>query len=218
MSNKKLPQREKRTCKICNKEFKTSLVDKIYCSDKCMSMYRAKNLQRLFDEGKITPNKVCEEAFYNITNLMKNLIAVELVRKGYWKNGVLQTNFGDEELLDCYIFVMDHVFGNFIKRSGKSSYVKYDPSRINKRTGENIFLASFINTWTRGWCSLTKQTQENAHKRDKHIVFSLDEITETYTPEELIEKEFVDNINRDIYNDLEEKLYNELEDIYIDFT
>jgi hypothetical protein len=234
MPNKKenkLSKQEKRICKICGKEFRTSLIDKICCSDKCLSLSRALNLQKLFDEGKIAPNKVCDEAFYEITNFMKGEIARELIRKGYFKNGVRQDNFGDEELLDCYIFVMDHVFGNFVKRSGKQSYVKYDPNRINKKTGKRILLASFINSWIRGFCSLVRQQQRNEHKINKHRILSLDEVTETYTPEELIEDELTNNINNKIekdifmagivkkcYNELYMEISEELEDINIDFT
>lgn len=220
MSNK-LDKMEKRVCKICSKEFKTLLADKFYCTDKCLSLYRAQNLQNLFNDGKILPSKICEEAFYEITNFMKNELAVNLIRKGYFKNGVRQDNFGDEELLDCFIYVMDHVFGNHVKRSGKQSYVKYDSERIN--------IASFINIWTKGYCSLTRQRQRNEHKINKHRILSLDEVTETYTPEELVESEaisdintkvekdiFINRVNKKSYNNLYLELFEELKDFNID--
>lgn len=229
--NNKLSKVEKRNCSVCSKEFKTTLADKLCCSDKCLSLSRALNLQKLYDDGKISPTKICDEAFYNITNLMKNLIATELIKKGYYKNGVKQDNFSEEELIDCYIYVMEHVFGTHIKKSGKQSYVKYDSKRIGKKTGKKIFLASFINSWTRGWCSLTIQTQENIYKINKHRILSLDEITETYTPEELIENEFVNgmsnnlekeifckNVNKKVYDEIAKELSEELEDIYIDWN
>ena len=212
--------KDKKICSICGKEYKT---DKLACSTKCVSLFRALNLQRLFDQGLITPTKVCDEAFYEITNFMKNQLAVELIRKGYFINGTRQDNFGEEELLDCYIYVMDHVFGNFLKRSGKQSYVKYDPTRIN--------IASFINIWTKGFCSLTRQRQRNEHKINKHRILSLDEVTETYTPEELIEDEltssisdvmekdiFASAISSKIYNELYLEISEELEDIYVNFN
>lgn len=226
MPNKKenkLSKQEKRICKICNREFRTTIADKLYCSDKCLSLSRALNLQKLYDEGKITSTKVCDEAFYEITNFMKNELAIHLIRKGYFKNGVRQDNFGDEELLDCFIYVMEHVFGKHVKRSGKASYVKYDPKRLN--------LASFINIWTKGFCSLTRQRQRNEHKINKHRILSLDEVTETYTPEELIEDELTNNINtkleqdifnnnisKSTFNELYLEISEELEDIYIDWN
>jgi len=226
MSNKKenkLSKQEKRICKICNKEFKTMIVDKFYCSDRCLSLFRALNLQKLYDEGKITATKICDEAFYEITNFMKNELAIHLIRKGYFINGIRQDNFGDEELLDCFIYVMGHVFGEHIKRSGKTSYVKYDPKRLN--------LASFINIWTKGFCSITRQRQRNEYKINKHRILSLDEVTETYTPEELIEDELTNNVNikleqdifnnsisKNIFNELYLEISEELEDIYIDWN
>ena len=219
----KLAKQEKRVCKLCNKPFKTTVADKVYCSDKCLSLSRVLNLQKMWNEGKIKPKKISNEAFYEITNFIKRLLAVELIRKGYFINGVRQNNYGDEELLDCFIFVMDHVFGNFIKRSGKQSDVKYDPTRVN--------LATFIYIWTRGYCSLVRQTDKNRYNVSKHRILSLDEVTETYTPEELIENELTNNINskleqdifdtnisKNIFDNLYSELSEELEDNYINWN
>lgn len=210
-------------CPICNKNYKTKVIDKLTCSSKCLSLYRALNLQKMYTEGKITPTKICDEAFYEITNFMKSELSNYLIKKGYFINGVRQDNFDSDLLIDCYVYVMDHVFGKHIKRSGKQSYVKYDSERLN--------LASFINIWTKGFCSLTRQRQRNEYKINKHRILYLDEITETYIPEELIEDEFINNlsnnlereifstnVNTKIFEDLSYELSEELEDIYIDWN
>lgn len=213
---------ENKICATCGKEFKTSIDDKVCCSNRCLSLHRASNLQIMFEEGKITSSGICSEAFYEITNFMKNLLATELIKKGYFKNGVRQDNYGDEELLDCFIYVMEHVYGTHVNKNGKLTKVKYDPTRVN--------LATFINIWTRGFCSLVRQTDKNRHKYNKHRTLSLDEVSETYTPEELIQDEISENIDdllqkdifsldidKKVFDDLYEEISEELEDINISF-
>jgi len=98
------------------------------------------NVQELYSEGKMHTN----DFYHGVTNLIKAFLMKSLISKGYFKNGVRQNNFDQEDIDDCFTYV----FGKILD--------KYDPNRGT--------LATFIRTWIRGYGTIIIQKQKRKHK------------------------------------------------------
>jgi len=182
---------------------------------------QVKHLQDLYDSGTLKS----DEGFHHITNIMKPLLMKYLINRspGYYKNGEKQSNFGDEELRDCYIYVLDRVYGTYTYKKGKPGRVKYGITRnkiygyfykkvkgksiryniIRRRKKKPMSLASFIHTWTRGFASDLTKKQQRRYKSNFHKSLYLEDIFEgsSKTPEKF-QKHF-DETSIDLAFDLD---------------
>ncbi|MFW6311004.1 MAG: hypothetical protein ACOC1K_02090, partial [Nanoarchaeota archaeon] len=133
------------------------------------------------------------EGFHEVTNIIKSLLMKYLIRSkgGYYKNGVKQVNYDSDDVTNCFIYVMDRVYGTYKYKLGKPGRVKYDPSRMN--------IASFIHTWVRGYCSDLIKKQQRRYKHNFHKTIYLDDILEnSKTPNNYIDNYNVDDLEEDL--------------------
>lgn len=162
-------------------------------------------LQTFYLEGKITSY----EAFREITNFIKGGLMDHLINKGYYIHGVRQTNFSEDLTIDCYVYVMEHILGTFVKNSGKRSAVKYDPSRSN--------IVTFMNYWVRGFCGLILSKQKKEHKYGANILYSLEDVLVNYESSNFIDDSPYlydeDNMDRDKFLDSSTLSYYDSKDL-----
>ncbi len=166
-------------------------------------------LQNLYEKNLLkTP-----EGYISITNIIKSLLMKYLIKAkgGYYKNGEKQNNFDIDDINDCCKYVLDRVYGTYrykgIKdepnKPGKQGRVKYDPTRMN--------LASFVHTWTRGYCSQIRAKAYRRYKKNFHKLIYLEDVLENCkTPSNCIE-EFDDDdydyfVELNEYDNCEEKI------------
>ena len=134
-------------------------------------------IQKLYEEDKLRTSD-----FYNeVTNLLKKLLYDELIKKGYFKNGIQQTTYTKEDLHDCYTYVMGKVLGTTTKsfinpKTGLMEPNKYDPNRVG-RNGKKATLATYISLWTKGYCSTIRRIQNKNQKNNACVIDSIDPIT-----------------------------------------
>lgn len=151
-----------------------------------------KDVQKLYEEGKMNTN----EFYLGVTNLIKWKLMKSLIAKGYWKNGVRQTNYDQEDVDDCFTYI----YGKIIE--------KYDPSKGT--------LATFIRNWIRGYGTVVTQKQRRQYKYLKKLLpldFNLQKsIAEEYKDSFHIEdlEEYLDDTH---FNQVDENLKNELFDV-----
>ena len=116
---------------------------------------RKTKLQELYNEGKLT-----SEEFYNeLTKFIKWRLMTDLIRRGYYINGVRQTNFTRDECDACYTHVLHKIIH------------EYKPSKGT--------LATYVRWQIRGWGQLVIQKQVRNHKYNPKGMVSLD-CTNTY--------------------------------------
>jgi hypothetical protein len=151
---------------------------------------RAENLQRLYTEGKL----MSTEFYKEVTNQIKYYLMIFLIKKGYYKNGVAQCNFNQEDIDDCYTYVMSHLVGTYITKNGKRSFVKYDPEKGS--------IVGFIRGWCKGYSSSILMKQRKEHKYSAHKILILDDVLISHTPNNFIED--------DVYDCIEEERDREL--------
>ena len=107
-------------------------------------------LQELYNEGKVT-----SEEFYNeLTKFIKWRLMTDLIRRGYYINGVRQVNFTRDECDACYTHVLHKV--------------------INSYRPEDGTLATYVRWQIRGWGQLVIQKQVRNHKYNPKGMLSLD--------------------------------------------
>ena len=131
------------------------------------------NIQRLYEQGKLNSDKFFIEA----TSLIKSRLMPDLVYKGYYRDGKRQISYNQEDVEDCYAYVLRKIID------------KYDP--------EKGTLATFIRTWTRGYGTTVTTAQHRRYNKVGNDA-SLDE---SYNNS--IKEEFRDTFN---FTDLEESL------------
>lgn len=158
---------------------------------KSKSKKQVENFQRLWEEDKTMTKEFYEET----TSQIKSHLMKYLIHKGYYIDGVAQVNFSREDVDDCYTYVMNHVTGTFKTKNGKISKVKYDPTK-----GCN--LATFVHTWSRGYCSTILSDQKKKCKYQVHKILVLDDILINYTPDAFIVE--------DVFNDSEDVIDKEI--------
>ncbi len=108
------------------------------------------NLQTLYEEGKVT-----SEEFYNeLIRFIKSRLMPDLIRRGYYINGIRQSNFTRDECDSCYTHVLHKI--------------------INEYSPEKGTLATYIRWQIRGWGQLIIQKQVRTHKYMPKGTVSLD--------------------------------------------
>ena len=131
------------------------------------------NIQRLYEQGKLNSNQFFIEA----SSLIKSRLMPDLIYKGYYRDGRRQISYNQEDVEDCYTYVLRKIID------------KYDP--------ELGTLATFIRTWTRGYGTTVTTAQHRRYNKVGNDA-SLDE---SYNNS--IKEEFRDAFN---FLDLEDSL------------
>ena len=108
------------------------------------------NLQTLYNEGKVTTQEFYEE----LTKFIKWRLMPDLIKRGYYINGVKQNNFTRDECDACYTHVLHKI--------------------INEYSPEKGTLATYIRWQIRGWGQLVIQKQVRTHKYIPNGTVSLD--------------------------------------------
>ena len=107
-------------------------------------------LQELYNEGKVTS----EEFYEELTKFIKWRLMPDLIRRGYYINGVRQVNFTRDECDACYTHVLHKI--------------------IHEYSAEKGTLATYIRWQIRGWGQLIIQKQVRNHKYNPKGMVSLD--------------------------------------------
>ena len=119
--------------------------------------YRADiDIQAIYDNAPVVDGKkqLNTESFYNAcTNLIKWRLMPDLIYRGYYKDGVKQVNYDEEDILDCFTYILGKI------------HERYDRTRGT--------LPTFIRTWIRGYATRIIQKQRRQRKYATAII-SLD--------------------------------------------
>lgn len=107
-------------------------------------------LQELYNEGKVTS----EEFYEELTKFIKWRLMTDLIRRGYYINGVRQVNFTRDECDACYTHVLYKI--------------------VNEYSPEKGTLATYVRWQIRGWGQLVIQKQVRNHKYNPKGMVSLD--------------------------------------------
>ena len=107
-------------------------------------------LQELYDSGELTS----EEFYQELIKFIKWRLMPDLIRRGYYINGVRQMNFTRDECDACYTHVLKKILN------------EYNPSKGT--------LATYIRWQIRGWGQLVIQKQVRKHKYNPKGIVSLD--------------------------------------------
>lgn len=107
-------------------------------------------LQELYDEGKVTS----EEFYKELIVFIKWRLMPDLIKRGYYINGIKQNNFTRDECDACYTHVLRKI--------------------LNEYNPEKGTLATYIRWQIRGWGQLVIQKQVRMHKYLPHGTVSLD--------------------------------------------
>lgn len=108
------------------------------------------NLQKLYNEGKLTSQEFYEE----LTKFIKWRLMTDLIRRGYYINGVRQVNFTRDECDACYTHVLHKI--------------------VHEYSPEKGTLATYVRWQIRGWGQLVIQKQVRNHKYNPKGMVSLD--------------------------------------------
>ena len=137
-----------------NKENKDKVLYNSQMTLKPTQKIRRKNkrtrLQELYNEGKVTS----EEFYEELTKFIKWRLMPDLIRRGYYINGVRQVNFTRDECDACYTHVLHKI--------------------IHEYSPEKGTLATYIRWQIRGWGQLIIQKQVRNHKYNPKGMVSLD--------------------------------------------
>ena len=107
-------------------------------------------LQELYNEGKVTSTEFYEE----LTKFIKWRLMTDLIRRGYYINGVRQVNFTRDECDACYTHVLHKI--------------------VHEYSPEKGTLATYVRWQIRGWGQLVIQKQVRNHKYNPKGMVSLD--------------------------------------------
>lgn len=107
-------------------------------------------LQELYNEGKVTSTEFYEE----LTKFIKWRLMTDLIRRGYYINGIRQDNFTRDECDACYTHVLHKI--------------------IHEYSPEKGTLATYARWQIRGWGQLVIQKQVRNHKYNPKGMVSLD--------------------------------------------
>ena len=111
------------------------------------------NLQKLYNEGKVTS----EEFYTELIKFIKWRLMPDLIRRGYYINGVRQNNFTRDECDACYTHVMHKILNEYSPQKGT--------------------LATYVRWQIRGWGQLIIQKQVRNHKYNPKGMLSLENST-----------------------------------------
>lgn len=135
------------------------------------------NIQRLYEQDKLNTNQFFIEA----SSLIKSRLMPDLIYKGYFRDGERQTSYNQEDVEDCYTYVLGKI------------KEKYDPAKGT--------LATFIRTWVRGYGTTITTAQHRRYNKVGNDA-SLDE---SYNNS--IKEEFRDSFSFSGLEDLLDKEY-----------
>lgn len=107
-------------------------------------------LQELYNEGKVRS----EEFYQELIKFIKWRLMTDLIRRGYYINGVRQVNFTRDECDACYTHVLHKI--------------------VNEYSPEKGTLATYVRWQIRGWGQLVIQKQVRNHKYNPKGMVSLD--------------------------------------------
>lgn len=138
------------------------------------------NIQRLYEQGKLNS----DQFFIEATSLIKSRLMPDLIYKGYFRDGVRQISYNQEDVEDCYTYVLRKIID------------KYDPAKGT--------LATFIRTWTRGYGTTVTTAQHRRYNK----VGNDSSLDETYNNS--ISEEFRDSFSfQELEDSLDESLYKD---------
>lgn len=121
------------------------------------------NIQRLYEQGKLDS----AQFFIEASSLIKSRLMPDLIYKGYFRDGVRQTSYNQEDVNDCYTYVLGKI------------KEKYDPAKGT--------LATFIRTWVRGYGTTITTAQHRRYNKVGNDA-SLDESYNNSIKEEFRDK------------------------------
>lgn len=148
-------------------------VSEVLASNNIVVPKKPNNIQRLYEQGKLDS----DQFFIEASSLIKSRLMPDLIYKGYYRDGKRQISYNQEDVEDCYAYVLGKI------------KTKYDPTLGT--------LATFIRTWVRGYGTTVTTAQHRRYNKVGNDA-SLDE---SYNNS--IREEFRDSFN---FNDLEEYL------------
>ena len=114
------------------------------------------DLQKIYDEAPIVNGRKkldSYEFYHGCTNMIKWRLMPDLIYRGYYKDGVKQSNYDEEDIEDCFTYILGKI------------HERYDPAKGT--------LATFIRMWIRGYGQLIVQKQRRQYKYAKSFI-SLD--------------------------------------------
>lgn len=107
-------------------------------------------LQELYEEGKVRT----EEFYKELLTFIKWRLMTDLIKRGYFINGVRQSNFTRDECDSCYTHVLSKILNGYSPEKGT--------------------LATYIRWQIRGWGTLIVQKQFKEYKYAPHGVVSIE--------------------------------------------
>ncbi len=111
---------------------------------------KSTNLQTLYNEGKVTS----EEFYKELIIFIKWRLMTDLIKRGYYINGVRQLSFTRDECDDCYTHVLNKILTSYRPEDGT--------------------LATYVRWQIRGWGQLVIQKQVKEYKYLPEGFVSLD--------------------------------------------
>ena len=152
-------------------------VSEVLAEHKITVPKKPNNIQRLYEQGKLNS----DQFFIEASSLIKSRLMPDLIYKGYFRDGKRQVSYNQEDVEDCYTYVLRKIID------------KYDPTRGT--------LATFIRTWTRGYGTTVTTAQHRRYNRVGNDA-SLDE---SYNNS--IKDEFKDSFNYGVLEDILDNQY-----------
>ena len=134
------------------KEKNTFISDKMTLKPKKKRKRKNKdtNLQTLYNEGKVRS----EEFYKELIIYIKWRLMTDLIKRGYYINGVRQLSFTRDECDACYTHVLNKILTSYRPEDGT--------------------LATYVRWQIRGWGQLVIQKQVKEHKYFPEGFISLD--------------------------------------------
>lgn len=156
-------------------------VQKVLDENKIEVPKKPNNIQRLYEQGKLNSNQFFQEA----SALIKSRLMPDLIYKGYYRDGERQISYNQEDVDDCYTYVLRKIID------------KYDP--------EKGTLATFIRNWVRGYGTTITTAQHRRYNKvgndsslDENYNNSIrEEFRDSFTYEELEESIDLEYYNRE---------------------
>ena len=71
------------------------------------------NIQRLYEQGKLNSNQFFVEA----SSLIKSRLMPDLIYKGYYRDGKRQISYNQEDVEDCYTYVLGKIIDKYRYRN-----------------------------------------------------------------------------------------------------
>lgn len=139
-------------------------------------------LQELYDAGKVTS----EEFYKELLTFIKWRLMTDLIKKGYYIDGVRQSNFTRDECDACYTEVLEKIQAN------------YDP--------EQGTLATYIRWKIRGWATKVIQVQRKNNKWNPQQPLSINSVSQETSRQESFKQEVFNLRSGETSDKIEESL------------